>query len=153
MCRDRAGQKLPMMLFLLLLRRTAARMVLDAIGRRILFDAVPTTHRRSRLQHLRNGVGTLMLTSSRFVWRPSLTVSLYYMTRTVVRSELRYGLREVGHALALPDEAPKRQTLALAAAPGILAGVALVERARRRTGEPPELPVRATPPAPAPVGS
>src|SRR2546423_15530331 len=115
---------MPVMLFLTLLLRAAARMVLGAIGQRILFDALPTTRRRSRVQHLRNGIGTLMLTSSRLAWRPSLTVSLYYVTRTVVQSELRYGLRELGHALAPPDEVPKRRTLALAA-PGIVAGVAL----------------------------
>jgi hypothetical protein len=78
-----------------------------------------------------------MLASSRVAWRPSLTVSLYYVTRTFVRSELRYGVRELGRALAPPATAPKPRTLALAAAPGIAAVVALGARTRRDTGESP----------------
>ena len=82
-----------------------------------------------------------MLTSSRLVSRPSPTAWIYSMTRTVVRAELRYALREVGRAVALPHTLSKRRTFALAIAPSIGTAVAIAAAARRRRRAAPEPPL------------
>jgi len=128
------------MLFLTAMRRTAARHLLGSIARAVAFDSVPAKPkaRRTRVQHLRNGVGVLLQMSSRLAWRPSLAVSLWYVTRDSVQSELRYGLRELGLALSPANEAPKRRALALAVVPSVAAIVAVAVRARRGTSEQPQ---------------
>jgi hypothetical protein len=134
------------MLFVTVMRRAAGVAVLRATGRAIVFDPMPTRRRRSRIQHLRNGIGTLLLTSGVLAWRRTPTIPLYVVTQAVVRSELGYGLRELGRALAPPRDVAKRRMLALAVVPSIAAVVAIAAWARLRAGELPERPV--TPPVP-----
>lgn len=120
------------MLFLPILRREAARATLDAIGQAIAVDLVHARARRSRRQHLRNGIGAILQTTSRVAWRPTPLISLFYLTRANVQSELRYGLEELRSGL-LPTSVNARRALALAAIPSLAAILAVVVRARRDT--------------------
>jgi hypothetical protein len=117
------------MLFLNMMRREAARATLDAIGQSIAVDLVRTRHRRSRRQHLRNGVGAILQATSRVAWRPTPIVSFFYLTGENVQSELRYGLDELRRGLR-PSSVQARRALVLAAVTSLAAALALVVRAR-----------------------
>jgi hypothetical protein len=125
------------MIFLTVLRRELARAGLESLARVMAVDAAPTRARRSRKQHLRNGIGAILQASSQVAWRPTPLVSLLYLGRAKVQSDLRYGLDEFGQALFPPRYAHRRRALVLAAAPsvaGILA-VAVRTRHKSRDGE------------------
>jgi len=57
-------------------------------------------------------------------------MSLFYLTRANVQSELRYALEELRSGL-LPTSVPARRALALVAIPTLAGIVAVVVRARR----------------------
>lgn len=118
------------MLFLNMMRREAARATLDAIGESIAVDLARTRGRRSRRQHLRNGVGAILQATSRVAWRPTPTVTFFYLTRASVQSQLRYGLDELRLGLQ-PKSVQARRALALAAVSSLAAAVAVIVRARR----------------------
>jgi hypothetical protein len=120
--------------FLNLMRREAARATLDAIGEAIAVDLVRARGRRSRRQHLRNGVGAILQATSRVAWRPTPSVTFFYLTRASVQSQFRYGLDELRRGL-LPSSAQARRALALAAVSSLAATVAVVIRMRRDDGE------------------
>lgn len=134
-----------------LLRREVARQLLTEIGRGISFDAVPTRMTRSRREHLRNGVGTLVSTSGNVVFR-SAPATFIYLSRAKARTELRYALGELVNA-GRPETARQRAAL-VAAAAGVAVGVAVAVRARRNgaAGEPPPEPVVSAA-APEPVAA
>jgi hypothetical protein len=120
------------MLFLSLMRREAARLVLSELARAVAVDPV-LIRRASRPQHLRNGFAALLDVSSQVVVRPRLASALFYATREGTRAELRYGFAELRRAAALDSDTQRR--LLLVAAPSAAAGLALAVRARRDTGQ------------------
>jgi len=135
-----------------LLRREVARQLLTEIGRGISFDPVPTRMKRSRRQHLRNGVGSLVSTSGNVVFR-SAPATFLYLSRAKARRELGYALGELVHA-GRPETARQRAAL-VAAATGVAVGVAVAVRARRNgaADEPPPDPIaRAASPEPVAAG-
>lgn len=111
-----------------LLRREVARQLLTEIGRGISFDAAPSAMRRSRVQHLRNGVGGLLATSGKLAFRPAPATFLY-LSRAKSRADLRYALGELVRA-GRPETARQRAAL-VAAAAGVALGAAAALRARR----------------------
>jgi hypothetical protein len=121
------------MIFLNVLRRELARAGLESLARAVAVDAAPTRARRSRKQHLRNGVGAILQASSQVAWRPTPFVSLLYLGRAKVQSELRYGLDEVGQALFPPRYAHRRRALVLAAAPSVAGILAVAVRTRHKS--------------------
>jgi hypothetical protein len=127
---DRTVSIIPAMLLLSMMRREAARNALATVADAIAVDAFPTRRKRSRPQHLRNGIAAVLDASSEVAFRPSLFVTLFYATRERVRAELRYGIDEIRRA-ATP--ASNRERLLLVAVPSAAAGVALVIRARRHS--------------------
>jgi hypothetical protein len=126
------------MLTLRVLRRAAARAALAALAREITFDQTPSGRRRSRVQHLRNGIGTMLLTSSRFAWRPSLAFSVHYLTTGGGRAELRYGLGELAQAVPPRSRVMERWAVAipLVLVPTAAAVIAVRVRGRRRVEQP-----------------
>jgi hypothetical protein len=122
------------MLFLNMMRREAARATVEAIGQSIAVDLVGARARRSRRQHLRNGIGAILQATSRVAWRPTPLVSFLYLTRGNVQSELRYGLDELRRGLR-PSSVQARRALVLAAASSFAVALALVVRARSKRGE------------------
>jgi hypothetical protein len=137
-------------LFSTAIRREALRAVLDAIGRAVAFDVDLglVRARRTRRQHLRNGIGALLLATSHVAWRPTPLVALFYLLKTNVQSELSYGVDELGHALAPPAVVRNHRTTLLAAAPIAAAVAVVIARSRNGTdsNQPPP-PVPAPPPA------
>ena len=138
---------MPVMLFLSLLRREAARSLLATIAQAVAVDAVPSRRSVSRQRHLRNGLAAILDVSSQVAWRPPLA-TLFYATRAGVQSELRYGLDELRRAATPSRSDLRRHRLLLAAVPSAVAALALVVRTRRNAGD--GEPV-APPPEPAPV--
>jgi hypothetical protein len=112
-----------------MLRREVARQFLSELGRGIAFDAVPSPLRRSRKQHLRNGVGGLVTTSGNLVFR-SVPAIAFSVSRKKARTDLRYAAGELMRA-GRPETARQRAAVAAAAAAGLAVGVALAIRARR----------------------
>jgi hypothetical protein len=118
-------------LFLSVMRREAARMLVSEIARAIAGEQV-RVRRVSRRQHLRNGFAALLDASSQVALRPRLVPALVYATRESLRAQLRYGITELRRATALP---PHRQhRLFLVAAPSIAVGLAFAVRSRRESG-------------------
>lgn len=81
------------------------RLGLGGLGRAVAFDPEPTSARRSRGEHFRNGIGTMLLVSSEVglhrnliaaCWR--LVASGRHAARDPVGSDLRYGLAELRKA-------------------------------------------------------
>jgi hypothetical protein len=135
MHRDGTFPMIAAMLFLSLMRREAARALLATIARGITVDALPARSRRSRKQHLRNGIGAMLDVSSQVAWRPGLLATLLHARREAVRSELRYGLGELRLAGAMPSRGDsRRHGLVLVAIPSAAAALALAARARRNAG-------------------
>jgi hypothetical protein len=122
-------------LFLTALRRETARTLLRALGTRLLVDAVPTLAQRSRAQRHRNGIGALLAVSSDVAWRPTPLVSLFYGTRAGAQARLRYGIGELGSALA-PPAVMKRHRAVVVTTPIVAALVAGAAIAKRRRTEP-----------------
>jgi hypothetical protein len=83
-------------------RRELLRLGLGGLARAVAFDSQPTAADRSRGEHLRNGVGALLLVSSRVGFQRN-------------RSDLRYGLSELRKAkpLAAGRQFASRHPLAL----------------------------------------
>jgi hypothetical protein len=123
------------MLFLTVLRREAARAIFESLSRTVAFDIdrVASRYRRSRGQHLRNGVGALLHGASRVAWRPTPFVSLFYLLRENVTSDFSYGVNELGHAFSPPAVLRKPRSL-LAVSP-VVAAVAVVIARSRNGGE------------------
>jgi hypothetical protein len=146
-------QMIRTMLFLTAMRRAVARAVLARIARAIAVDLVPTKRRRSRWQHLRNGLGAILQASSRVALRRNSLVSLFYYTRPEVQSEFHYGLGELRSALSPPSDARKRRALLLAVVPSIAALLAVAARTRGVSAGSVQPLVSSQPPqAPASVG-
>ena len=104
-----------------LMRRMAMRVAIATITRAVVTQLDTATHRASRTQHLRNGVGAVLHTH-----RPSRIEAL-----TRRHSGLRYGFRELSRAVSPPYEVPRKRTLALAAVPAAAALFAAGVRSRR----------------------
>jgi hypothetical protein len=140
-----------------LIRHEVARALLSRVGRAVLIDRVPVRFRRSRWDHVRNGTGSILEAGSRVAWRPSPFVTLYYLTRAGVRSELGYGLDELGRALRPPKTARGRALAATLL--GLAAALVLTARAHRPERPHPLPGVSAgpeaapSPPMPTTVGS
>jgi hypothetical protein len=83
------------MFFLTALRWEFFRAGLDAIARAVAYDALPTSARRSRAEHFRNGIGALLLVASQVSSHRNLLVSLWQTGRKPARAELRYALSEL----------------------------------------------------------
>jgi hypothetical protein len=83
------------MFFLTALRWEFFRAGLDAIARAVAYDALPTSDRRSRAEHFRNGIGALLLVASQVSSHRNLLVSLWQTGRKPARAELRYALSEL----------------------------------------------------------
>jgi hypothetical protein len=136
-------------LFLTAIRREVSRAVLDAFGRAVAFDVdlIPVRARRSRRQHLRNGIGALLLATSHVAWRPTPLVALFYLLKASVQSELSYGVDELGHALAPPAVVRNHRTTLLAAVPVVAVVVVIIARTRNSANLDEVPPVAAPPPA------
>jgi hypothetical protein len=139
-------------LLLTAIRREAARAVLEGIGRAVAFDdLIPVRGRRSRPQHLRNGIGALLLATSHVAWRPTPLVGLFYLLRANVQSELSYGVEELGHALAPAAVVRNHRTTLLAAVPVAAAVAVVIARSRNGTVSEEPLPLVQVPPQAAPA--
>jgi hypothetical protein len=141
-------------LFLTLLRSEATRAGLAAIAEAVAVDRAPVKAPRTRVEHVRNGVGAMLAVSSRFGRRPTPLASLMYLRRGPVRSELGFGLDEFARALAPPRDPGRQRALAIAAVPSTAAILAIIAAARRkRAGK--SQPVAPAPrePVPANAGS
>jgi hypothetical protein len=118
-------------------RREFLRLGLGGLARAVTFDAEPTAADRSRGEHLRNGVGALLLVSSEVGLHSNLIASGWGLVASSrhggidpARSDLRYGLSELRKAepLAAGKQFVGRHpvALALAATAGLgLAGSSL----------------------------
>jgi hypothetical protein len=119
------------MFFLTALRWEFFRAGLDAVARAVAFDAVPTSARRSRAEHFRNGIGALLLVASQVSSHRNLLVSLLQTGRKPARAELRYALSELRGVEAwksgkrFASQHPWRVLLVTSV------GVALADRIRR----------------------
>jgi hypothetical protein len=84
------------MFFVTALRWELLRLGLDAIARVVAFDEVPTSARRSKGEHLRNGIGGLLFVASQ-VSSPRNYLAALWQTggRKPARAELRYALSEL----------------------------------------------------------
>jgi hypothetical protein len=80
------------------LYREFARQGLSYLGEAVSLDSPPRVRRRSRVQHLRNGIGAVMVGSSAAAWRHDLMTSVWYATRKPVRNQVSYGLAEFRRA-------------------------------------------------------
>jgi hypothetical protein len=114
-------------LFLIVLSelyREFARQGLSYLGEAVSFDSLPKVARRSRVQHLRNGLGAVLVGSSTAAWRHDLMTSAWYATRKPVRRQVGYGLAELrragspGSAIAWRHSA-RRLAFAAAAVAGL----------------------------------
>ncbi|MGZ4357736.1 MAG: hypothetical protein ACXVRU_13100 [Gaiellaceae bacterium] len=81
------------------------RLGLDGLGRAIMFDSEPVSGDRSRGEHLRNGVGALLLVSSEVGFHRNLIASCGHLIAVrrhaapgAPRADLRYGLAELRKA-------------------------------------------------------
>jgi len=133
--------------YLTLLRHEIARALLGRAGRAVALDRIPVRRPRSRFGHLRNGTGAILDAGSKLAWRPPF-VSVYYLTRASVHSELGYGLDELRRALRPPQGARGRALLATV--PGVAAALVVDERTRRREQPVAAPAARAEAPAPSP---
>jgi hypothetical protein len=97
----RTGRRTLASVFVLVLSelyREFARQGLSYLGEAVSFDSLPRVRRRSRVQHLRNGIGAVLVGSSVAAWRHDLMTSVWYATRKPVRSQISYGLAELRRA-------------------------------------------------------
>lgn len=125
------------MLFQDLLRRELARAALARAAEALAVDVLPRrnllprTHSRSSSEHLRNGFGALLDVASLVAWRRSVLATMVYASRRRARSELIYGLGELGRAGALPRSVARTTGLRVVALAGGAATAAYVIRKRR----------------------
>jgi hypothetical protein len=80
------------------LYREFARQGLSYIGEVVSFDSLPKVARRSRVQHFRNGIGSVLVGTSTAAWRHDSMTSAWYATRKPVRRQVSYGLAELRRA-------------------------------------------------------
>lgn len=80
------------------LYREFARQGLSYLGEAVSVDSLPRVRRRSRVQHLRNGIGAVLVGGSTAAWRHDLMTSAWYATRRPVRNQFSYGLAELRRA-------------------------------------------------------
>jgi hypothetical protein len=121
-------------LFFADLRREIARGLLREFAGRLEVDRVRLRTRRSRAERARSGVGALLGVSSDVAWRPTPLISLFYFVQPGTRSRLRYGISELGSAVA-PPAALKRHRAFVLAAPILAALAATAVHARRLRAE------------------
>jgi hypothetical protein len=144
------------MLWLTALRHEVSRAAVGALASVVAFDVdpVPTGARRSQMQHLRNGVGSLLRVTSRVAWRPTPLVSLLYLVSERMQRELRYGFGELGRALAPPAPVRRRQLPLLLLAPAAAGVVVLARKGHAQDSEqlPPIAPASAAESAAVGVG-
>jgi hypothetical protein len=126
------------MFFLTALRWEFLRLGLNAIARVVAYDEVPSSARRSKGEHLRNGIGALFVVASRVSSPRNSLATLWQTGRKPARAELRYALSEL-HG-AEPWRSGKRFASQHPWALLLLtsAGVALGDQIRRlrSTGDP-----------------
>jgi hypothetical protein len=120
------------MLFSTIVRWELFRLGLATLARAIVFDAEPTSSHRSRGEHFRNGLGTLLFVSSEVGLHRNLVASSWYAARDPARSDFRYGVSELRKAepLASGRQFARRHPLALLVATS--AGVGLGSQALGR---------------------
>ena len=128
----RATRIIGVVLRLHTLRHEIARAFLRELAGRLSVDATSTWAYRSRSQRLRNGAGSLLRVSSDVVWRPTPLVSLLYLLQARTQSRLRYGVGELGSALAPPDVLRRQRALVVAAPIALTLAAAAVHARRRR---------------------
>jgi hypothetical protein len=132
---DTGAGTLTSVIFLVLseLSREFARQGLSYLGEAVSFDSLPKVARRSRVQHLRNGVGAVLVGSSGAAWRHDLMTSAWYATRKPVRNQFGYGLAELRRA-GTPGSAPawRHSARRLAFATAAVAGLRIL--AKRTAG-------------------
>jgi len=134
------------------LRREAARAVFESLARGVAFDVdlITTRARRSRRQHLRNGVGALLHATSRVGWRPTPVVALSYLLRENITADIGYGMSELGHAFAPPAVVRRHRSL-LVVAPVVAAAAVMIARSRNGASSDETLTVVAVPPQAEPA--
>lgn len=120
--------------FLTVFRREIARALLREFADQLSVDAGRTRRPRSRAQRLRNGVGALLRVSSDLAWRPTSLVSLSYLLRAGTQSRLRFGISELGSAVAPPASLQRHRALVVGA-PIMVALAATAVYARRLRAE------------------
>ena len=111
-----------MMRFSTFFRLELFRLGLGGLARVVAFDSEPTAADRSRGEHLRNGVGALLLVSSEVELHRNLVASVWGLIASSrrarsdpARSDLRYGLSELRKAepLAAGRQFARRHRLGL----------------------------------------
>jgi hypothetical protein len=111
-----------MMKFSTFFRLELFRLGLGGLARVVAFDSEPTAADRSRGEHLRNGLGALLLVSSEVELHRNLVASVWGLIASgrrgggdPARSDLRYGLSELRKAepLAAGRQFASRHPLAL----------------------------------------
>jgi hypothetical protein len=109
------------------LYREFARQGLSYIGEVVSFDSAPKVARRSRVQHLRNGLGSVLVGTSAAAWRHDVMTSAWHATRRPVRRQVSYGLAELRRA-ATPSSAIawRRPARRLAFAAAAVAGLRIL---------------------------